>query len=204
MASGSEPEASTMSDSKRPVVVVIGGPNGAGKTTSAQLLLPEGLAIRQFVNADTIAAGLSAFDPESVAREAGRIMLRRLRELADQRESFAFESTLASRSFATFLRELKATGYSVRVAYIWLRSPDLSVERVAGRVRRGGHFVPEETVRRRYVRGRANFLELYRPLADSWIVCDNSDTGPMPIAVGTHQETTWVLVPEAFDAFMRG
>lgn len=188
---------------RRPVVVVIGDPNGAGKTTSARLLLPLGVQISHFVNADTIAAGLSAFEPESVAMEAGRIMLRRLRELAAQRESFAFETTLASRSFATFLRVLKAAGYSVRVAYVWLRSPELSIRRVSERVARGGHFVPEETVRRRYVRGRSNFRELYRPLADSWIVCDNSGDGPRPIAVGSHQETTWILDREGYDEFER-
>jgi predicted ABC-type ATPase len=154
---------------RRPVVVVIGGPNGAGKTTSAKLLLPDGVFISHFVNADTIAAGLSAFEPERVAMEAGRIMLRRLRELAEQRENFAFETTLASRSFTTFLRELQAVGYSVRVAYVWLRTPELSVERVAARVLRGGHHVPEETIRRRYERGIVNFKTLYRPIADSWL-----------------------------------
>jgi predicted ABC-type ATPase len=101
--------------------------------------------------------------------EAGRIMLRRLRELAEQRENFAFETTLASRSFTTFLRELQAVGYSVRVAYVWLRTPELSVERVAARVLRGGHHVPEETIRRRYERGIVNFKTLYRPIADSWL-----------------------------------
>ncbi|MGV3720261.1 MAG: zeta toxin family protein [Actinomycetota bacterium] len=193
------PEASD----DRPVVVVIGGPNGAGKTTSARLLLPLGVQISHFVNADTIAAGLAAFAPESVAMEAGRIMLRRLRELAEQRESFAFETTLASRSFATFLRGLKATGYSVRVAYIWLQSPELSIRRISERVARGGHFVPDDTVRRRYARGRANVRELYRPLADSWVVCDNSGEGVRPVAGGSHRETAWILDREGYDEFER-
>lgn len=129
---------------KRLAVVVIGGPNGAGKSTTASLLLPEGLGIRQFVNAEAIVAGLSAFSPESVTMEAGRIMLRRLRELGDTRNDFAYETTLSARMFAPFLRELMAEGYEIHLIYIWLREPALAVERVARRVESGGHFVPVE------------------------------------------------------------
>jgi len=184
------------SPAERPVVVVIGGPNGAGKSTSAGLLLPDALGIRQFVNADTIAAGLSAFAPESVAFEAGRIMLRRLQALAERRQTFAFETTLASRSFAPFLKRLKSDGYSVRIAYLWLFSPELSIRRVAERVARGGHFVPDETVRRRYQRGLTNFQELYSPLADSWVVCDNSRSALRPIAMSSREGSVWALDPE--------
>jgi predicted ABC-type ATPase len=191
------------SSDERPVVVVIGGPNGAGKSTTAGLLLPEALKIHQFVNADTIAAGLSAFAPESVAFAAGRIMLQRLQDLAEQRESFAFETTLASRSFAPFLKRLKSKGYSVRVAYVWLRSPELSMRRVAERVARGGHFVPDDTVRRRYWRGLANFRQLYSPIADSWLVCDNSGSSPRPIATGSQDGIVWALDPEGYREFER-
>lgn len=100
----SEPE-------QQPVVIVIGGPNGAGKTTSAHRLLPEELHVRAFVNADVIASGLSAFDPEGAAVEAGRIMLRRIKELGAQQKDFSFETTLASRTFAPFLRGLQSEGY---------------------------------------------------------------------------------------------
>lgn len=191
------------SSNERPVAVVISGPNGAGKSTSASLLLPEGLGIQQFVNADTIAAGLSAFSPESVAMEAGRIMLRRLRELADARASFAFETTLSARIFAPFLRELRAGGYDVHVIYIWLREPSLAVERVARRVERGGHFVPDETVRRRYQRGAANFRELYRPLADSWLLCDNSSDTLRFVASGVHERVVWLFDRDAYNEFER-
>src|SRR5436309_2558515 len=121
--------------SRQPRVVVLAGPNGAGKTTSAALLLPRDLEIRQFVNADTIAAGLSAFAPETAALQAGRILLERISELARLRQDFAFETTLASRSFAPFLRALQAEGYRVQIIYVWLRTPELAVQRVAERVR---------------------------------------------------------------------
>lgn len=165
-----------------PDVFVIGGPNGAGKSTAARGMLPEFIGVKQFVNADEIARGLSGFAPETVAREAGRIMLQRLRTLARQRSDFAFESTLAARSFASWLAGLRETGYAIHVIYIWIPSVELALQRVANRVQAGGHHVPEETVRRRYHRGQRNFLTLYAPLADSWEVYDNSQTEPLLVA----------------------
>lgn len=178
-------------------MLVVGGPNGAGKTTSASVLLPEELKIRQFVNADAIAVGLAAFAPETAALQAGRIMLARLDELAAQRASFAFETTLASRSFAPFLRRLQTTGYTAHVYYVWLQSPDLFVQRVAARVRRGGHHVPEDVIRRRYARGLRNFFESYQPLADSWVVCDNTDD-LLIVARGEKGGATEVYEPERY------
>jgi predicted ABC-type ATPase len=158
----------------RPLVIVIAGPNGAGKSTTAPSLLRDTLQVSEFVNADTIAGGLSAFRPDSVAIAAGRAMLERIRQLAEARADFAFETTLASRSFAPWLARLKRNGYHVHVLFLWLESADLAVNRVAARVRLGGHDVPEGTVRRRYQRGLRNLFGLYLPLADSWQVFDNS------------------------------
>jgi predicted ABC-type ATPase len=186
---------------ERPVVVVIGGPNGAGKTTCAALLLPKALGMRQFVNADTIAAGLSAFEPESVAIQAGRIMLQRLDDLAAAHTSFAFETTLASRSFAPFLRRLRSEGYTVHVAYVWLRSPELAKSRVAERASRGGHSIPQDTIERRYWRGLTNFRQVYRSLADSWLLCDNSGSTLIHIATGVHEQPVWLFDREAYDEF---
>ncbi len=157
-----------------PNVVIIAGPNGAGKSTIAPALVQRLLGIDTFVNADVIARGLAGFDPESVAVQAGRVMLERLRNLAAQRADFAFETTLASRTFAPFLKRLVEQGYGMRLVYVWLNSPDLCVSRVAARSRSGGHFVDEATVRRRYVRSLLNFFNLYQPLADDWRVYDNS------------------------------
>lgn len=139
----------------------------------------------EYVNADTIALGLSAFSPGSVDFRAGRIMLERLRDLARAGSSFAFESTLASRSYAPWVGGLKARGYSFHLVYLWLRTPELAVERVNERVRSGGHDVPEETILRRYRRGLRNFFELFMPLTDTWAFYDNSAVGvPAMIATG--------------------
>jgi predicted ABC-type ATPase len=157
-----------------PHLVVLAGPNGSGKTTIAPRLLKDKLAVNEFVNADLIAGGLSVFNPDLAAMAAGRVMLTRLKELAVRRANFAFETTLASRSFAPWISELIAAGYRFRLVFLWLSSPDLAVLRVADRVRMGGHNVPEETIRRRYRAGLANFFRLYRPLASNWEIADNS------------------------------
>lgn len=178
-----------MSD-RAPHVVVLGGPNGAGKSTAAPSLLHGRLRVSEFVNADTIARGLAAFSPESAALEAGRIMLRRLRQLALERRSFAFETTLASRTFAPMLVRWKAAGYVVHVVFLWLPTADLAVARVRERVRLGGHGVPVETIVRRHARGVRNFIELYRPLAQSWRVLDNSGPRPRLVAEGNGASTS--------------
>ena len=154
-------------------MIVFAGPNGAGKTTHAEHIL-RALGIATFVNADFIAKGLSGRQVETVAFEAGRIMLRRLRQLADDRQDFGFESTLASRSFAPFLAGLRARGYRVSIYYFWLRSAGLAVKRVRLRVRLGGHDVPVDVIRRRYARSATNLFDLFLALAEEWTVFDNS------------------------------
>jgi predicted ABC-type ATPase len=160
-------------DDDAPRVVIFAGPNGAGKSTHAEAIL-EALGIRVFVNADYIARGLSGIHADTVAIAAGRIMLRRLSELAEARESFAFESTLSSRSFAPFLRRLKTCGYRIGIYYFSLANARLAVQRVKLRVSLGGHDVPADVIRRRFERSRANFFALYAPLADHWTMFDNS------------------------------
>jgi len=177
----------------RPSVVILAGPNGAGKSTVAPALLRGALAVNEFVNADVIASGLSAFDPDSAAIAAGRVMLARIRELASQRVNFAFETTLASRSFAPWLRQLVTSGYSAHLVFLWLPSADFAVDRVAERVRTGGHNVPPETVRRRYAAGLRNFFQLYQPLVSGWVLYDSSGPVPRPVAEGlaSHPPTVY-------------
>jgi predicted ABC-type ATPase len=158
-----------------PHVIIIAGPNGAGKTTAAPALLNEALHVNNFVNADTIAQGLCAFAPETAAIQAGRAMLARIHYLASQNENFAFETTLASRSFAQWITTLKQQGYRFHLEFLWLNHPDLAVSRVQERVKLGGHLVPENTVRRRYISGIKNFFHLYEPIADSWRLSDNNN-----------------------------
>ena len=187
---------------EKPQVIIIAGPNGAGKSTLAPFLLRDTLKVREYINADPIALGLSGFDPTSVALAAGRIMLNRLHELATQKKSFALESTLAARSYAGWIERLRAEGYSFQLMFLWLQSPDLAVQRVRARVRSGGHDVPEDVIRRRYERGLKNFWTLYQPLAASWAVYDNSATMiPTLLATGERREVLTLDQPYLWKEF---
>jgi predicted ABC-type ATPase len=157
-----------------PSLYVIGGANGSGKTTLALTLLPRFLQVFEYVNADAIASGLSPLNPESMAMQSGRLMLGRLQALAEAGVDFAFETTLAARTFAPFLNGCKLRGYTINLIYLWLPSADLAVERVAKRVASGGHNISVEVVRRRYERGLKNLVELYLPISDGWMIFDNS------------------------------
>ncbi|NES86982.1 MAG: Zeta toxin family protein, partial [Moorea sp. SIO2B7] len=148
-----------------PVIYVIGGCNGSGKTTFALNTFPN-ISNVEFINADIIAAQLNPRNPDVVAIQASRIMLQRLKTLAQQKLSFAFETTLAARSFAPFLRECQTQGYQINLIYVWLNTVELAITRVALRVASGGHNIPEDVIRRRYDRGIKNFLEIYIKIAD--------------------------------------
>jgi len=185
---------------QRPQLRIIAGPNGSGKTTFVREFLPRYATVPHFVNADLIAAGLAPFAPETAALTAGRLMLAEIRRLADQRQDFAFETTLSGRTYEPMLREFRQQGYAVYLYFLWLPDSSMNVQRVAQRVRQGGHNVPEDDVRRRYRRGIANFLNVYRTLADHWIVFDNSGRWPREIAFGQAAVPT-IIDAEAFGAF---
>ncbi len=171
-----------------PRLFVIGGPNGAGKTTSAMALMPELLECEEYVNADAIAQALSPFRPESVALQSGRLMLRRIRHLAGQKADFAFETTLASRSFAPLLSAWKGQGYAVTLLFLWLSSPALATHRVMLRVQSGGHPISDDVIIRRYWTGLKNLVSLYLPLADKWSIYDNSGARPRVVAVRSERD----------------
>lgn len=173
---------------------MLAGPNGAGKTTSSRSLLAGALKVTTFVNADFIAQGLAGFDPESAAWEASRIMLERLDELAEKRQDFAFETTLAARSYVQRFEKWRGEGYCFQLYYFWLPSADLAVQRVALRVKNGGHDIPESTIRRRYSQSLKNLVSLYMPLADVWQVYDNEKQGPARlVARGSGNEVNRVV-----------
>ncbi len=172
-----------------PHVIVIAGSNGSGKSTAAPALLQDTVHIKDFVNADVIAQGLSAFQPEKAAIQAGRVMLERIKTLAAEKNNFAFETTLASRMFAKWIKELKQKkGYQFHLTFLWLRDVELAVSRVADRVKMGGHSVPEKTIRRRYEAGLRNFFKLYCPIADSWRLYDNSNTEGISLIAAKPQD----------------
>ena len=161
---------------------IIAGPNGAGKTTFAREFLPNYIECLEFVNADLIASGLSPFSPEHVAIRAGSLLLERIHFLADRGTDFGFETTLSGKGYVRLLKDLKNRGYRIYLYFLWVDNVDIALERVADRVRRGGHNVPEKIVRRRFKRGLPNLFNLYRPLLDLWAIFDNSTDHPVMIA----------------------
>ena len=170
---------------------IIGGPNGAGKTTASYSVLPKILQCHEFVNADEIARGLSPFNPESVAIEAGRLMLSRIAELLRRNESFSIETTLATRSYFRLVEQAHRQGYDVTLLFFWLASPEQAIERVAERVRKGGHNIPSDIVRRRYYEGIDNLFRIYMPIVDTWVLVNNSTTPRSIVATGgKNQQTT--------------
>ena len=156
------------------IIYIISGCNGAGKTTASYTVLPEMLDCNEFVNADEIAKGLSPFTPEKTAIQAGRLMLERIDQLIDSGQDFAFETTLATRSYKNLVIKARLEGYKISLLFFWLRSPDLAVKRVETRVAEGGHNISEETIRRRYENGLINFFNIFRSIVDEWMFIDNS------------------------------
>jgi len=163
-------------------VYVVGGPNGSGKTTFVKQFLPQYVKVKNFVNADDIAVGLSPLDRGSMNIRSGRLMLELIADYKRKGNSFGFETTLAGKRWSRMIRELKEAGYKVFIYFLDLAAADLAVSRVRYRVETGGHGIPEETIRRRYLRSRHNFWYNYKGLADSWYLFDNSSKNPELIA----------------------
>ena len=168
-----------------PNLYIIAGCNGAGKTTASFTILPEILDCKEFVNADSIAAGLSPFNPESVAMEAGRLMLQRINQLMSEEIDFAFETTLAARSYVPLIKSARQTGYRVTLLYFWLSSSAVAKERVARRVSMGGHNIAGDVVERRYFAGIRNLINLYILTCDNWMVINNIGSRPELVSHGT-------------------
>jgi predicted ABC-type ATPase len=168
-----------------PTILIIAGPNGAGKTTIARKFLTTEAEYRSFINADLIAAGLAPFSPEEATIQAGRIMLSEIGRHVEEGKSFAFETTLSGRGYARMIPRWRQSGYVVTLVFVRLRSVEMSVQRVADRVRRGGHNIPEDVIRRRFPLGLANLESLYKPLVDGWMLYDNSGDSPILVDQGT-------------------
>lgn len=189
-----------------PHLIIIAGSNGSGKTTAAPALLQRAIHVEDFVNADIIAQGLCAFQPEKTAIQAGRVMLNRIHLLAEEQANFAFETTLASRTFASWITKLKKQGYQFHLTFLWLNTVELAVSRVKERIKMGGHTVPESIIRRRYHTGLKNFFNLYKPITDSWQFYDNSNTNEFSLIASEikgnslliAQENTWQLLWETY------
>jgi predicted ABC-type ATPase len=178
---------------------IIAGCNGAGKTTASFTILPDILDCKEFVNADEIAKGLSPFQPEKVAFEAGRIMLHRIDELLYQKENFAFETTLSTKSYKNKVLAAKNKNYNVTLLFFWLKNPELAKERVKTRVLEGGHNIPEDVIERRYARGIINLFEIYIPISDQILIFDNSEGQHQLLAEKSGNEELNILDEQKFN-----
>ena len=167
-----------MNLARMPSLFIIAGPNGAGKTTYVRRFLPQEMRCREFVNADLIAAGLSPFASDDAAFNAGRIMLRRIRELFASRVDFSFETTLTGYGYTHLLREMKDAGYRIRLDYLWVPALEITQSRVKQRVQKGGHDIPNDVQQRRFGKGLRYLLQHYRPLVDHWRIFDNTGSNP--------------------------
>lgn len=165
-------------------IIIIAGPNGAGKTTFARSFLPAEAQCPRFINADLIAAGLSPFAPEAAALKAGRLMLQEIDSCVTQGNSFAFETTLSGLTYLRHLGEWKKQGYHLSLFFLALPSPEIAIQRVAERVKQGGHHIPEEVIRRRFTAGLRNFEQYYRAQVDAWALYNNAGAIPIMIEWG--------------------
>lgn len=166
---------------------ILSGCNGSGKTTASYTLLPDLFDCREFVNSDEFAKSLSPFDPSVASVSASRLMLMKIDYMLEHEKDFSIETTLATRSLVNIIQEAQSKGYQVTILYLWLNSPDLAVKRVQDRVDTGGHNIPENVIRRRYVMGLQYFFDTYIPLCDRWILADNSSSPFTVVAEGTKQ-----------------
>lgn len=178
---------------------IIAGCNGAGKTTASFTILPEILDCKEFVNADEIARGLSPFQPEKVSFEAGRIMLKRIDELFSENENFAFETTLATKSYKEKILKDQENGYFVTLLFFWLKNTELAKERVKTRVLEGGHHIPDDIIERRYYNGTLNLFNIYLPIVDQLLIFDNSEGKHKLIAEKNDGEQISIIREEEFN-----
>jgi predicted ABC-type ATPase len=179
---------------------IIAGCNGAGKTTTSFTILPEILNCKEFVNADEIAKGLSPFQPEKVSFEAGRIMLNRVNELLENDVNFAFETTLATKSYKGKILQAQRQNYNVTLLFFWLQNVDLAIERVRTRVLEGGHNIETEVIRRRYHNGIKNLFQIYIPIVNEVMIFDNSEGKHDLIAEKTFESEIRVLNENKFNS----
>lgn len=186
-------------EQKKKNLYIIAGCNGAGKTTASFTVLPEMLNCKEFVNADEMAKGLSPFNPEGVALQAGRLMIERVLQLMRDQETFAFETTLSTRSYVKLVKMAQKQGYFVTLLFFSLATPEQAVKRVAKRVSQGGHNIPTDVVYRRYASGLKNLFQLYIDTVDCWALYDNSDCPTRKIAYGWKGAETTVLDSETFN-----
>ena len=181
--------------------VIIAGPNGAGKTTFVSEYLPVSGA--EYISADAIAATMVSTPGEfdRIRIRAGRSFLEKIQRLIQAEANLVIEVTLAGRGFQRIIRELKSTGYTVTIVFVFLKSPEVCIARVRNRVMAGGHDVPEEDIIRRFYRSKRNFWGVYKNLVDKWDLFYNSGENLQEVASGLGDEVS-VTNEELFELFL--
>jgi predicted ABC-type ATPase len=164
-----------------PTCWIIAGPNGAGKTTFALEFLPSVANCQYFINADLIAAGLSPLAPEKELFNASRLFLAEIQNRINKKQSFAFETTLAGRTYLKLIKQLQQDGWQVELIYLALPNTEVSRLRVAERVSHGGHNIPLRDIKRRFPRSLSNLLNEYSSLVDFCQCYFNADEEPVLI-----------------------
>ena len=185
-----------------PTLFIIAGCNGAGKTTAARTLLPDVLGVKEFVNADAIAAGLSPFNVESVAIQAGKLMLERIDFLLKEQKDFAIETTLSSKTYVNLVKQAQSLDFEVFLIYFWLENADLAIQRVKDRVKNGGHSIPEDVIKRRYARGIENLVKLFLPIVDEWLLVNNAVEPPQRIAENLRKDDIIIYEEPIFEKIL--
>lgn len=185
-----------------PDLYMLAGCNGAGKTTASKTVLPEIWNCSEFVNADSIAAELCPDNPESVAFEAGRMMMQRINYLIGEKADFSIETTLSTRSYVSLIKEARSKGYRITMLFFWLKSPEMAIKRVAARVKQGGHNIPVDVIKRRYGRGLQNLVGLYREICKNWKVVSNMSKVPEIIAEGHFLENEKIRNEELWNIIL--
>ena len=180
---------------------ILAGANGSGKSTVGSEILPQENS--PLVNPDDIARAMSLGDVSAAKVPAGREALRRIGEFLAAGASFAVESTLSGQTLLSLIEKAKQLGYSVEIIYVFLDSPEMCIARIAVRVAKGGHDIPDDDVRRRYFRSKRNFLNQYALLADAWTLVYNGGELPVMVAECKNGQIT-VFDKKLFDNFEEG
>ncbi len=170
---------------EQPKLIIIGGANGSGKTTLAREFVA--LENYTYLGADEIARELNERQPEKVAIEAARLFSQKFGEFLEKRESLIVESTLSGLSLRKWIEKARNFDYEIEILFVYLSSPELCIQRVAARVAKGGHNVPEDDIKRRFSRANINFWNIYRNLADQWNLFYNAGDNIFQVAGGDRE-----------------
>jgi predicted ABC-type ATPase len=162
--------------------VIIAGANGSGKTTFARLFAEQ--YPFDFINADEIAYSIDPNDVDGTKIKAGKLFFEQIDKLINEGKKLIIESTLSGRSLLNWIKKIKDKGYFIKIIYVFLETHQMCIERIKDRVLKGGHFIPDKDVIRRYDRSKKNFWLYYKDEVDEWYLIHNSTQQFVELAFG--------------------